>query len=176
MKRAFLVLVFALTSALPVHAGVDLWLGYGMGAYGERNLRLDQSNSHFMGGFSWSWAENGASLRIFRGSLERTDIPVHGDNDLDYYALDWLSGQRQLPVSIGFGLGRYQQAQAVRAPGGVQLRRFDRVWGPHFTIMRSWRMKSRWSSWAELDIHDVPLTPSIVVLTADLGLTWHIGR
>lgn len=176
MRKLLLILGLSTALAAPAHAGVDLWIGYGLGLHGDRNVQLNQRNSHLMGGFSWYREQRGPTIRIIRGSLERTDVPVHGDNDLDYYAVDWLSGQRNLPVQIGFGLGYYQQAGPVRSPGGGIDRKFESVWAPHFAVARHWRPRGRWSTWAELEIHDVPLTPSIVIVTADVGLTWHIHR
>lgn len=178
MRRLILVLALFLALAPPASAATDLWLGYGAGLLSESGLHFGQGNSHLLGGFAWSRRSGGPAIRIFRGSLERTDIPVHGDNDLDYYAADMISrqGWLHLPFAIGIGIGHYQQAHAVQAAAGGVERRFERVWGPHVAFNHHWSLTPRWSTWAELDVHEVPLTPSVVVVTADLGLTWHITR
>lgn len=171
------VLITALVAA-PAFAGVSIWAGYGIGALSENSFQFDETNSHLMGGFSWSRELGGAAIRLIRGTMERTDIPVHGDNDLDYYAVDVTAPQstKAFPFSVGFGIGRYKQAQAVPVSGSAFVRRYETAWGLHLALLRQWPLGRRGSLWAEFDAHDVALTRTTVMVTANVGLGWRFSR
>jgi len=173
----FALLLSAFATA-PAFAGVSLWAGYGLGSLSQNSLQFDTTNSHLMGGLSWYKDPGGTAIRVIRGSFERTDIPVHGDNDLDYYAIDVTAPQstRSFPFSIGFGIGRYKQAQAVRISESDFIRRYETGWGLHLALLRQWAVRRRWSGWAELEVHDVSLTQSTLMVTADVGFGLRLTR
>ena len=162
----------------PATAGVSLFAGYGLGGLSQNSLRFDETNSHLMGGLSWYREPGGAAIRLIRGTFERTDIPVHGDNDLDYYAFDVAAPQstRSFPFSVGIGIGRYKQAQAIPISESAFIRRYETAWGLHLALFRQWAVRHRWSGWAELEVHDVAFTRSTVMVTADVGFSLRLTR
>ena len=132
-------------------------------------------NGHKMLALSVSVPGDGARVRLLKGSLERTRGIESGtaDNDLDYEGLDIVltRSATALPVDLGFGVARYEEAYHVGYPdrdlGGSE---FVHRWGPHFSALRSWPFARHFDGWVEADLHSAPYRPAQLVLFVDVGL------
>jgi opacity protein-like surface antigen len=173
--RDVLVLAIALVSlafAVPARADhFSLFGGYGVGSFAAGGP--GQPNSHRFAGVSFLVPGDRLELRLFGGTLERTDLPIPKDNDADYVAVDVVASHRWtgLPFDVGVGVGRYYQAFPEGYPNRLGRRvRLDKE-GVNLTLKRELPLIRHLAGLAEVDAHYVPFARGELFVIADLGLS-----
>ena len=158
---------------------VLFFYSYGAGFFLSGGPGVSGTNSHQLGGLGFSFLDDHWRLRALRGSLERTDIPTHGDrlthgdNDLDYIGGDVIltrAGSR-LPFDVGLGVARYEQAFPAGYPEHTEPQSFAHRWGPHVMVAREHELVQHLLGWGEVDLHYVAYSRKTSFVVADLGLT-----
>jgi len=174
-RRALFLGLLALLLAPAAQAQVHVlfFYGYGAGFFLTGGPGPGGTNSHQFGGAGLSLFDDRVRLRVLRGSLERTDLPTHGDNDLDYRGGDVvLTGKStHLPFDLGVGVSYFEQAFPAGYPqhtGGPQS--FVHRWGPHVAVSREHELIRHLLGWGEVDVHYVPYNRRTSFVVADLGL------
>jgi hypothetical protein len=153
---------------------VSLWGGGGVGSLltGEGATYV---NGHKMAMLAAALPGDAVQVRLLKGSFERTRGIESGtrDNDLDYQGLDVVltRSATNLPVAIGLGAARYEEAYHHGYPdrdlGGSE---FVHRWGPHVSALRSWPLGKHFDLWAEADLHHAQYRSAQTVLFVDIGL------
>jgi hypothetical protein len=174
-RQTLLAVLLALVLAPAVQAQVHVlfFYGYGAGFFLEGGPGPSGTNSHQFGGLAVSFLDDHFRLRAFRGSLERTDLPTHGDNDLDYRGGDViLTGKAShLPFDLGIGASYFEQAFPAGYPKSTTgPQSFVHRWGPHLSVSREHEIVRHLLGWGEVDVHYVPYDRKTAILVADLGL------
>jgi hypothetical protein len=151
----------------------SFWLGGGVGTMltGEGAV---YANGHKMGMLSVTMPKDKIKLRLMKGSFERTQGIEEGtgDNDIDYEGFDVVVTPvaTNLPVSLAFGLARYEEAYHVGYPdrdlGGSE---FVHRWGPHVSALHSWPLGRFFEVWAETDLHYIPYESKQTLLLLNIG-------
>lgn len=153
-------------------AHLSLYFGGGLGFFASGGPGIGDSNSHKFGGAGVDFWGDRLELRFMRGSLERSDLPIHGDNDADYQYVDLLLTRRLtgLPVDLGLGYGHYRQHLPEGYPDRIGPRMEFSENGPHLAVKRDLKLWHALFGWTELDVHYAPFRREEVFVTGDLGL------
>jgi hypothetical protein len=166
-------MILGLLVAAPATAShLSLYLGGGLGFFATGGPGISDSNSHKLGGVGFHLWSDRLELRIMRGSLERTDLPIDGDNDADYQYVDLLLGRRLtgLPVDLGLGYGQYRQHLPEGYPDRIGPRVEFTEYGPHLAVKRDFKLWHALIGWTELDVNYAPFRREEVFVTGDVGL------
>lgn len=171
-KGSLLLAGLALALLLPQRASaaqhVEVWYSYGIGGFLSGNQGDSRPNSDQAGGLSVSFAGDRFRLRYMHGSLERTGLPTHGDNDADYRGGDIVFTRRLTGLPVDLGAGMLYHEQAYLLPGG---QRFVHHWGPDLVVFREhslWR--NHLLARAEMDLIYAPYSRKELFAVGDLGL------
>ena len=169
-RPVFLVgLLLALLLPQPSSAAqhVEVWYSYGLGAFVSGNEGTSHPNSDQAGGLSVSLAGDRLRLRYLHGSLERSGLPTHGDNDADYRGGDIVLTRRLTGLPVDLGAGFLYHEQAFR---DATDQHFVHRWGPDLVVFREheliWHLVAR----AEMDLIFAPYPRQQTFVVGDLGL------
>jgi len=180
LPRSLFALVLAgFAAAAPAAASehVGFWFGYGVGFFAEGGPGASDADSHKFGGLSYTLP--GESFRVcwMRGSLERTDLPIPGDNDADYHLFDLILTRRltHLPFDVAFGPARCEQHFPAGYPHAIGERILEKRWGEHLSVVRDFELGHRLALWTELGLVHVSFPEAReTIATLDVGLRLHI--
>jgi hypothetical protein len=171
-RRSALFIGLFLALLLPQRASAaqhfELWYGYGIGGYLSGGEGTSHPNSDKAGGLSVSLAGDRLRLRYLHGSLERSGLPTHGDNDADYRGGDVVLTRRLTGLPVDLGAGMLYHEQAFVLPGG---QRFVHRWGPDLVVFREHNLwRNHLLAHAEMDLIYVPYERKELFAVADLGV------
>ena len=157
------------------HAGI--WAGYGIGLFLQGGPGLRHIDTQREGGLSVSFAGDRLRFRAMAGSIERTDLPIPGDNDADYQEFDLVLTRQMThwPIDVAAGPTRFDQNFPQGYPGQIGKPIRELRWGEHLSLIRDWRWSRRLAIWSELSVQHVafPETREIFA-TFDVGLRLRI--
>jgi hypothetical protein len=170
------VLILSLFSEAPslLAEHVSIWGGGGLGSF----LAGASSDveGHKFGALSISFDRDRFHLRYLRGSFEREKgvAPGVGDADVDYSGVDLVFTRKmtRLPVDVSVGADLFKEARLAPA-GETGGRVFDRRWGPHFSVARTFPIWKRIVAWTELDVNSVRFRARQVLMLFDTGIGLH---
>jgi hypothetical protein len=170
---AMVVAIAAAASPCCAAEHVGIWAGYGVGLFLQGGPGLRHIESQREAGLSVSFAGDRLRFRAMAGSVERTDLPIPGDNDADYQEFD-LVLTRQLthwPIDVAAGPTRFDQNFPQGYPERVGERIRELRWGEHLSLIRDWSRSRRLAIWSELSFQHVAFPEARETFaTLDIGL------
>jgi len=147
---------------------VEVWYDYGLGYFLSGGEGTRHPNSERAGGLAVSLAGDRFRLRYLHGSLERSGLPTHGDNDADYRGGDFVLTRRLTGLPVDLGAGMLYHEQAFVFPGG---QRFVHHWGPDLVVFREHNLwRNHLVARAEMDLIYAPYSRRETFAVADVGL------
>jgi hypothetical protein len=170
-RRSVLLVAALLALLLPQRTSaaqhLELWYSYGVGSFLSGGEGTSHPNSDQTGGLAVSLAGDRLRLRYLHGSLERSDLATHGDNDADYRGGDIVFTRRLtgLPVDLGAGFLYHEQAFVDATD-----QHFVHRWGPDLVVFREHELIRHFVGRAEVDFIYAPYPRKETFVVADLGL------
>jgi hypothetical protein len=148
----------------------SIFYGYGVGSFASGGP--SRPNSTQMGGLSLSLLGDRLRLRAWKGSFERTDLPIPQDNDADFNgAYGVLVTRRWTKLPFDLGLAAAHHEQHVPDPRTGE-RILIESWGPVLSVARDVDFGRFLAAFGELDVHYVPFDekPKETQAVFELGL------